>query len=566
MDAKQAAGAACAAHELQKSVLYKIKLASSQKSRIKLLKLLTKEHIITTRKTRLFNEYQSQMNDYSPDVKIFLRKAFDTAAGETERYEENSPRSTDEYAEGISLDNRGVKIALREFGLGGESTQEKKVIENLCSELTMHGDVDFLTFACEAVPRAREEVQQLRRPALLQSFQFFDVDHSGFLDTEEVERIFVGMCLHNMTTDGRQRLRAAFEDIIAENSKETGSTHVTFDRFESLMEEMRERTNRIVSEDQAEIVLENTLSKEEMRLHSDELLSVYDVFKKVLNNLPSPGQCENAYNSNSLSADQLRYILMEFDIIPDSEEDWNFLVSQGWLSDMLALFHGRLPFKRVLQVVRNRREEIKLGRHIELRELLDKVDKDQSGSLNGQEVSRMLEMMGFSPKCREDQLRLKSLLKEVDADGSGCLDVYEFDTLVMRLLTRSKDAARIRFHQASHELGLTEKEELQMQALFYSLAGASDKGMTVTDISAARSVADRLQSKVSSDDLRGIVAKCSSNGQELDLSGFARVAVILAKSSDSKTGALQKLFHVAEQRRMTMMQDAESRRKSMAVQ
>jgi len=58
------------------------------------------------------------------------------------------------------LDVRGLRNALREFGLVARSPLEKSDVQDLCQELCIMGKVDFYTFCFESVPRTRQVLRQ----------------------------------------------------------------------------------------------------------------------------------------------------------------------------------------------------------------------------------------------------------------------------------------------------------------------------------------------------------------------------------------------------------------------
>merc|ERR1719424_259683 len=124
------------------------------------------------------------------------------------------------------------------------------------------------------------------------------------------------------------------------------------------------------------------LSKDEVRAHEGELLSLHDTFKKVLRvtrgevpHLPQdegsvdtvsePRSTEDAVEdtpcgspwgvADAVDRDGLRSILLEYGLMFSSDALLQKKALEGWLAELLCMTGGFLRFKQVLEVVRNRR-------------------------------------------------------------------------------------------------------------------------------------------------------------------------------------------------------------------
>merc|ERR1719281_495614 len=92
----------------------------------------------------------------------------------------------------------------------------------------------------------------------------------------------------------------------------------------------------------------------------------------------------------------------------------------------------------------------------ELRPLFEEYDRDQSGELSMQEVSRILVDLNLQPKSAAEQAEISRMMDDVDADGSGLIDFDEFLWFVQRLHERlhamkrkdeNREAKELRYSQ-----------------------------------------------------------------------------------------------------------------------
>ncbi|CAK0806207.1 unnamed protein product [Prorocentrum cordatum] len=126
----------------------------------------------------------------------------------------------------------------------------------------------------------------------------------------------------------------------------------------------------------------------------------------------------------------------------------------------------------------------------------------------GRAVAALLDVPGAAKPQRPPQSR--------------SLDVYEFENLVMKLVGRKNDDARIKALKVVEELGYTEKEELQLSGLFFMLDERQTKSLGVTAI---RAIADRLHLEMRPEALWGLLQEFStdSSAAEVDFAGFLRL-------------------------------------------
>jgi len=373
------------------------------------------------------------------------------------------------------------------------------------------------------------------------------MNRSGVLEREEMGRVFESLFLHNMTTCGRKHLWSVFNDAL-DAVTGLGMGSVGFEGFEALMMEMQEQCRREVMDIQDAIVKECGLRKDEVTEHEAELLSIYETFSKVLRVArgASPGDVgeepSRASASDTVDDEGLRSILLEYGLMYDTETQFQTLATRGWIGDVLYSHGGSIPFKEVLGVIRRRRDELKHSMSTDLQDVLNEVDKDHSGTVSMQEVFQLLEKIGFAPRCREDQRRLQMLLSEVDKDNSGSLDVFEFQNLVIGLMSRKVNEARVRVVKAVEELGYSENDELQLRDLFFVLDDNRSQSLGVTAI---RAVADRLRIEMTPEALRGLVQQFSDeNSQtEVDLACFMRLFRQL--TSGQPSFALEQFFSMS---------------------
>lgn len=175
-----------------------------------------------------------------------------------------------------SLDQRELLYCLADFGLKWKTPVEQKELTKICNEVAVLGDVDFLNFCFELVPRVRQRLRELRHGELLEEFRAYDKDNSGYLDEHECKAVLEKLCTANMDPSGLVEMKQVFIEIIKElwNSKKL----IDFEAFQEMVARAREHQERIVGLHVTKIYRNEGLEIDDLWTHSEDLITLWEAF------------------------------------------------------------------------------------------------------------------------------------------------------------------------------------------------------------------------------------------------------------------------------------------------
>jgi calmodulin len=241
------------------------------------------------------------------------------------------------------------------------------------------------------------------------------------------------------------------------------------------------------------IIEEFFLSAEDIKMHRDELLPLYESFSS-----------QDLDGSGDLEYNEVIGALLENGLLPhkaQERERLHYIVEK-------ETQHG-MNFKGFLGLIRIVREECLANRRLGLRRQFKRYDKDGSGELSLAEVSLLFIDMGLTPKCQEDQDEMKALLREVDADGSGELDFDEFQDLVQRITERLRFSQRRRENETAKQLGFNAQQVVELRESFFSL---DQDGSGELSIDECRTTLTLLRKNMSAEDLNVLFETIDKDG------------------------------------------------------
>jgi Ca2+-binding EF-hand superfamily protein len=415
-----------------------------------------------------------------------------------------------------SLDHKEILACLTDLGLKPHTHVETREMRRIINEVAVLGTIDFLQFVFEMIPRAREKLRELRKGPLLVEFRMFDRDENGFLDRNECMLILEMLCTANLDGHGLVKMKCVFEAAI--NDVVNSAGQLDFDAFEELVSRAREEHRCIVQTRLAEIYREEELDFEDLRQHADEIVLLFDSFKRM-----------DTRGVGNLGWDDIRLILIEYDLLPREEAAQNCVIDDFAKT---ALFtDGKVRFQEFLRLLRTlRKEQLKKEEH-ELKEMFNRLDKDRSETLEVSEVSRLLEEFGVQPQCWEDQMQIRRMLDQIDEDQSGNFSFDEFCRLVQRVREYLATVARRRQRVTAERLGFADRQVAELRDVFFALDSSQQGCLTIDQL---RKALDNLRVPMSPEDLHSLVADYDTDGSGmLDFHGFLRFFKAVAPSWSS---------------------------------
>eukprot|EP00746_Dinoflagellata_sp_MGD_P005511 gnl/MRDRNA2_/MRDRNA2_110666_c0_seq1.p1 gnl/MRDRNA2_/MRDRNA2_110666_c0~~gnl/MRDRNA2_/MRDRNA2_110666_c0_seq1.p1 ORF type:complete len:813 (+),score=232.60 gnl/MRDRNA2_/MRDRNA2_110666_c0_seq1:71-2440(+) len=491
------------------------KLQSSRDSRLRMLSLLGNE---------------SRKQDAAKRSKDQKRAMFE-ALPESEK-----DSFTRAFEQGKAEDD--MEQSLEVLGLQGRSELEKDGIRQLCED--GDGEIDLYDFCFDLVPRTRSFLREMQRPRLLELFQKFDADKSGFLDGSECTEIVERFCSGGLDPEGIGQLKQAFQ-ILLKDAMETMTK-------KKLLQKQTEVPNQAETETAAEAAeaaeakekKERTLEKATgflKQMIRDKLASLegdaspvaqthgdfneddeidFETFEELIANVQEAKEyiqrsreqkivqetalspelfkahkdelilmweafkCADHNDNGTLEWNEVAGILIDCGLLPKDQMEQRKIEAILNVHDSNG--NGAIDFGEFLEMMQDVRKAWRQRLAPELEQVFNKYDKDHGGSLSFSEVATMIGEMGLNPRSREDQDEIKQLLDNVDADGSGELDSDEFQDLVQRIEEKLKSLQRRRDLKAGEALGFNARQVCELRGIFFKLDVNGDDSISSGEI------------------------------------------------------------------------------------
>merc|ERR1719487_1187792 len=369
-----------------------------------------------------------------------------------------------------TIDPRRLRSSLATVGLKGKTAEEKKEIAAICQESTITGDIDFLSFCFELVPRVREKLKELQRRPLQEQFLVYDEDGSGLLDEDETLAIVAKCCVKNMDSQGYEEVKAATL-VLFDEFKEADSGQIDFDGFTEIIAKIKEKVETVRLDRQRTILTQHNLCAEDVEEHMRELLSLHDSFQR-----------QDHDGGGTLDDIEVRGALLEYGLMPrkpEVREKVEKLIRES-TRDEKERKKG-ITFIGFLDLLKKLRQINAEAAREDLSVLFKSCDKDGSGELNMAEVAILITQAGLTPRSQEDQEEIKQLLLDVDKDGSGELDFDEFCLLVQLIGEKLRGGEIMRQNETAKRLGFTNEQLFELRTAFFDLDADGDGGLSIDE-------------------------------------------------------------------------------------
>jgi Ca2+-binding EF-hand superfamily protein len=404
---------------------------------------------------RLVEDKQKRFASMPEQEQENLRMAF-------EKYRACSSGS-EEYGESFALCE-----ALGELGICAKSQMEQRELERLCHEICgepggdsgepgLGSGLDFFGFCFDLLPRVRKRFCELHQGSLLHEFNCYDKDRSGHLDDEECRQLLETFCTGNLDVGGLREMQVVFGSLMEqEASRSTSRGKVDFNVFQHLVGRAREHHQRIIRASISVIKRNHLLDDGDMQQHWDEVVLLHEGFLNADGN-----------GDRELEWDETVTALIEHGLFPHDVAARVQVLRIFKQVD--ANLDGHIGFREYLQLVRSVRRAQMQREEQSLREMFQRLDKDQSSRLDITEISTLLGELGIQPRCHEDQWEIRRLLDDIDSDRSGDFSFEKFAALIQRLQGRLASAVRRRQQLLAFKLGLDGRQLTELRILFFDL-------------------------------------------------------------------------------------------------
>jgi len=316
------------------------------------------------------------------------------------------------------------------------------------------GELDFVQF-CTAVSTIRDKIQDSNREGMWKAFKKFadnskgDVKGEGALCLESLMDVFASLSLSPESNEER----LAFLNAVVECDVD-GSGMIDWSEFQPLVMIVREQLYQSRREREIQLA-------EKWRLKPDMFMQ----FRSILLDLHDTFLSLDANNSGALEHFQVHKMLVKFDLGPDLRSVINICTEDPILE---GIFHHRetLSFPVILTIMQRFRDmHEKLG-GLDLRNIFDAYDIDQSGDLGLEEIVQLLKELDVKVGSQISMDEVEAIYHKADYDGSGTIEYEEFQALY-RDIREVMAANKLRQGKfAARRVGLSEEAYWDLSQVF----------------------------------------------------------------------------------------------------
>jgi len=371
------------------------------------------------------------------------------------------------YSKDGMIEQADLKPFLADMGLRPRNEFERSALVHV---LMKFNDLEygFQAVLNEVIPEVRVCLTELWIPRLVGLYKEADIDKSGVLSIQELERII----LRSGFSPGIPKVVEAVLDLMPDSLPMFSNVKgellldrnvVDLPHFAVLAPLLQERTlsQRLLRA--RKISAAENLDAETARLWGACLVDVefyflkWAVLDKKERRLPLSALPKVAMQTGLLSrrGPAFRQTLLDL-----ARQNY---VGQGAEGPTTSLSpNSQLTLGQVIRILSAiRREECTLASRI-----FKKEDKDNTNGLSLRECLRCLHGCGVQVINRSESMYIRKLVDEFDLDSSGELELDEFLELVKFVAQRLKDAHRINAADKAHRLGFSEEERDRIWEIF----------------------------------------------------------------------------------------------------
>eukprot|EP00927_Polykrikos_kofoidii_P025612 TRINITY_DN22982_c0_g1_i1.p1 TRINITY_DN22982_c0_g1~~TRINITY_DN22982_c0_g1_i1.p1 ORF type:complete len:868 (-),score=182.50 TRINITY_DN22982_c0_g1_i1:165-2768(-) len=382
------------------------------------------------------------------------------------------------------LEGSEIVQALRELGLQGTTTAEKRDITKLWQEAAKEAaedarkggskrpvivshqrdetfSIDFLTFALKVVPCVRQAMTQFRATETMRHFHSCDKDRKG--------KIPMASCLEVSRTMGMDQ-RIMEQEFL---SRFSSTDSCTLEEFQGMVIRCREQLLRIVNKRERDLQDQMNIDEKTFQECRQDIVNLYDIFVR------------HAEEDGNLPRDRVMPVLREFGLQPKSFEEREALhsifkpVEDEEEDDLGCDTFSFMDFLELAQALRSYHMEKNAPEQLAM---FERYDRDRSGQLSVPEISHLLVDVGCAPLRRKEQEELAQLIQIVDADGNGSIDFQEFQVLSQRIDEKLRSMRYGEEIEHAMTLGFTESQLRDLRWVFDSLDADGSEKLSAVEV------------------------------------------------------------------------------------
>jgi len=357
-----------------------------------------------------------------------------------------------DYDHSGCLDGFEFQDAIADLGLKPNCRGDRKELVRILK--LEGGELDFVQF-CTAVSTIRDKIQDSNREGMWKAFKNFAVNSKGdvkgecALCLESLMDVFASLSLSPESNEER----LAFLNAVVECDVD-GSGMIDWSEFQPLVMIVREQLYQSRREREIQLA-------EKWRLKPDMFMQ----FRSILLDLHDTFLSLDANNSGALEHFQVHKMLVKFDFGPDMR----FVIDICKEDPILeGIFHHRetLSFPVILTIMQRFRDMHEKMGGLDLRNIFDAYDIDQSGDLGLEEIVQLLKELDVKVGSQISMDEVEAIYHKADYDGSGTIEYEEFQALY-RDIREVMAANKLRQGKfAARRVGLSEEAYWDLSQVF----------------------------------------------------------------------------------------------------
>lgn len=383
-----------------------------------------------------------------------------------------------------SLEGLEIVEALRELGLHGKTTEEKRGITRIWQDAANEAadeakkvtgahskrssgfmvpreekqSVDFLTFALKVVPSVRQLLAQSHAAETIKHFFMADQDGKG--------RISLQQCLEVARTMGLDH-RFMEQKFLARFLP--GDT-CTCEDFQGMVTRCREHLQRVVKKRERDLQEQMHIDERTFQECRQDIVNLYDIFVRYTES-----------EDGKLPRDRVMPVLREFGLQPKSfqeREALNSILKSLEEDEEVGAF-SFVDFLELAQALRTYHQEQNRADQLAR---FERYDRNRNGQLSVAEISSLLVDVGCAPMRRKEQEELAQLIQFVDADGNGTIDFQEFQVLSQRIDEKLRSMRYEDEIEHAMTVGFSESQLRDLRSVFDSLDADGSEKLSAAEV------------------------------------------------------------------------------------
>jgi Ca2+-binding EF-hand superfamily protein len=277
--------------------------------------------------------------------------------------------------------------------------------------------------------------------------------------------------------------RAHFKQLkVADDSY---GDHIDFEGFKVLIGRVHEQVDIVRREHVQKIIRERNVSKEQADAYADELLLLHETFSE-----------QDEDGNGNLDHAEVSHALFSHGLMPYDSDARQKVID---LVDLAISKDGEgITFPTFLWLIRKVREQSQRMDFESLKFYFRECDKDLNGVLSFPQAAGMFQKLGLLPASRDEQDEMRNLLMKVDTDNSGDIDFEEFQGLVQQISEQIRSNTRRRENEMAKKLGFTPQQVTEFREIFYHLDGDCTGDLGIDE---CRKMLTLMRIDMSADDL-----------------------------------------------------------------